>query len=79
MILPEPECPYGYPHQQVEDIVGDRSPAFWKWMSGQTMMLCDGREYDYATKEYVETGHAHGGIVYASDLRTFLAGWRPID
>lgn len=74
--LPKPECPYGYPHSQVDAILRGRMVEFSRWMRGQTMMLCDGKEYDYASSTYVDTGHVHGGIVYENDLRRFLAGWR---
>lgn len=77
--LPKPECPYGYTRAQVEQIMGDRVQDFWRWMKGQTVSLCDGREYDYERQAYVDTGHCHGTIVYASDVRNFLAGGRAFD
>ena len=78
--LPEPACRYGFTWQQVEDILGDRVDEFSRFMRGQTVSLCDGREYDYAAGGWRDTGCGpHGTAVYTSDLRHFLAGRRPLD
>lgn len=74
--LPAPECVGGYTNRQIEEIVGTaRLDQFWHWMRGQTMMLCEGKKYNHDTKQYEEAcgGVAHGGIVYACDLRGFLS------
>jgi len=42
-----PSCPSGYTASDLEEVFGDRLPAFNKWMFGQTMMICDGRSYRY--------------------------------
>lgn len=56
--LPKPDCELGYPLDQVYVIVGhDRRGEFNRWISGQTMALCN--------------NHA-GGIVYPWDLVGFL-------
>lgn len=75
MKIPEPLCSGGYPWYQVEEILDDETfAAFSKWMNGQTMMLCEGRRYNYETKEYEVDcdGVSHGGVVYAWDLKRFL-------
>jgi hypothetical protein len=79
--LPEPDCKYGYTHSQVEQIMGDREQEFNHWMYGQTMAICDGRDYDYEKKEYVPSGcdHPHGSITYTWDLKRFLDGLPVID
>ena len=80
MSLPEPECRGGYTHPQIVEIVGqDREQQFWNWMTGQTMMVCDGRRYNHDTQEYEQSCEvAHGmPIVYPWDLERFLDG-RPI-
>lgn len=69
-LLIEPECRGGYTYAQVAEIVGPREGEFWDWMSGQTMMICQG--------EGACEGVAHGmPIVYRWDLERFLEG-RPI-
>lgn len=79
-MLPTPECKYGYPAIQLEKILGDRMPDFFRWMRGQTFALCDGREYDYGAREYKPTGCGpHGAVYYSSDVRQFLAGGHPLD
>ncbi len=75
--LPKPECSLGYTDDQLDQILGQRRQEFNKWMSGQTVALCDGREYDYATGGYIPTGKAHGSATYPQDLQRFLDG-RPI-
>ena len=83
--IEEPECPYGYIQEQVERIIGGEgtpeSKAFWRWMSGQTMMSCEGVEWDEKKKEMVDNeckGKGHGGVVYASDLQRYAKGHRRI-
>lgn len=78
--LPLPLCKYGYTKEQIDDILGERSEEFNRWMYGQTMALCDGREYDYAKKEYRSSDCGpHGSITYKWDLERFLAGLPIID
>lgn len=61
--LPEPECLGGYTRAQVSEIVGpSRLDAFNKWMSGQMIMLCEGRRCP----------QPHGAVVYQSDVERFL-------
>jgi len=80
--LPEPACPYGYTSAQIEEIMGSRLEAFNHFMVGQTMSVCDGREYDHDKKEYHPTACAdspHGVVTYTVDVRRFLAGRPPLD
>lgn len=93
--LPESSCPYGYTYDDLEKILGHRLKAFWKWMTGQTMMLCDGRTYSHETHQYSTTACSnmlpgmpvtveeacggHGGIVYPWDLERFMRGLPVID
>jgi hypothetical protein len=80
--LPRPACPLGYPRDQLERILGDRLAAFHKWHVGQTGAICDGRDWNWTAKEYEPNECAdnpHGMVVYASDVREFLAGRRPSD
>lgn len=78
--LPKPECALGYTHSQIEEILGQRTKEFWFWMSGQTMVLCDGKYYDHHLGKYLSTECGpHGGIVYPWDLQRFLDGLPIID
>lgn len=80
--LPEPECPHGYTSTQVEEIMGDGLHHFYRWMAGQTVMICDGRRWDYDLQSYMPTGcepGGHGAIFYRSDVERYLDGGRPLD
>lgn len=80
MVLPKPECKYGYNRIELEKILKDRFEEFSKWMNGQTMMTCDGRRWDSSTGGYIEDcPKPHGSIVYPWDLERFLAGKPVID
>lgn len=75
-------CPYGLTHDELEIILGSRMPEFMHWMRGQTVMLCDGREYDHDEKAYKDTACApwgHGVVTYRWDLDRFLRGLPIID
>jgi hypothetical protein len=73
--LPKPECKSGYTNNQLEQMLGARYKEFMKWMYGQTMTLCDGKEYDHELKEYKNTNCGpHGAVVYPWDLKGFLDG-----
>lgn len=76
----KPECQLGYPIDQVQRILGDRFPEFNEWIAGQTVSICDGRSYNYETKQYEETGCGpHGSVIYSWDLDRFLKGLPVID
>jgi hypothetical protein len=79
--LPEPACCLGYTRKQIAEIMGPRLAEFDRWMRGQTQALCEGREYDHATKSYRVAcgGVAHGGITYPWDVERFLAGLPALD
>ena len=72
--IPEPECRSGYTVTQVEEIMGDRAEEFVRWMSGQTVALCEGKKYNHETKKYEKDcgGTSHGVVIYAWDLKRFL-------
>lgn len=78
-MIPEPNCRFGYDVQQVEDILGARVHGhFLRWMTGQTMAICDGRSYSHEEKAYHATDCGpHGVVVYPWDLERYLAG-RPV-
>lgn len=76
--LPSPDCETGYTRDQLREILGNRFEEFDGWMYGQTVALCEGRKWNYYTKEYEETDCGpHGPVVYSWDLKRFLDG-RPI-
>lgn len=78
--LPEPACQLGYTSEQLALIFDFGLGAFQRWMRGQTAAICDGRRYDYDKREYEPTGCGpHGVIVYAHDVRQYLAGGGPLD
>lgn len=80
--MPKPECRGGYPTYQLEEfLTPEQYTALGKWMYGQTMMICDGRQYDHETKEYVEAcgGEAHGVVVYSWDVERWALGLPVID
>lgn len=79
-MFPEPDCTHGYSFDLLEGTLGDaRFSELMDWMSGQTMMLCDGRRYDHDTQEYYETHDAHGPVVYTWDVQRFLRGGPIVD
>ena len=73
--LPKPECESGYPDKQLKEILKDEYRTFLNFMTGQTMCLCDGREYDYELEEYRYSGCGpHGAVAYPWNLKGFLDG-----
>jgi len=74
--FPKPDCPSGYSWSFLEEILDEETfEQFGKWMSGQTMTLCEGRRYDHEAKEYRAdecAGNPHGGVAYQYDLHRFL-------
>lgn len=81
MKLPKPECEVGYTDKQLREILGDRYETFKTWMAGQTMAVCNGKEWNPEEEKYEVAcgGVAHGVIVYSWDLDRFLAGKKIID
>lgn len=81
--LPEPECKYGYPSYQIDKMFpGERRDDFSRWMRGQTVMLCEGRSYNYDTKEYEPNECAdnpHGPVIYKWDVERYVRGLPIID
>lgn len=81
MKLPKPECEMGFSEEQVTQILGPAESAFWHWMDGQTMCLCEARRYNHEKHCYEPTTcvKAHGTVVYPHDLERFLRGLPPLD
>jgi hypothetical protein len=78
--LPKPACQLGYTNNQLDEILGTRRKDFSKWLHGQTVALCDGRNYNSRLKTYVDSGCGpHGLITYTSDLIGFLNGSPVLD
>lgn len=75
-----PECQMGYTQSQLERILGDRFQDFLLWTYGQTVGLCDGRQYNHETQDYEQTHCGpHGLAFYEWDLKRFLKGLPVID
>lgn len=73
MNLPDPECLYGYTQPQLDQILGERQDDFREFMRGQTISLCDGKKWNYASQREEESGCGpHGAVVYPTDLRRFM-------
>lgn len=79
MILPRPECEGGYTAEQVRSIMGDLHDEFQRWMSGQTVMLCEGRRYNHETRAYEPSCGPHGVVTYRWGVGRFLLGLPVID
>jgi hypothetical protein len=78
--FPPPACKWGYTRPQVIQMMGLFIDKFDTWMDGQTVALCDGREYDHEQKKYVSSCDvAHGTIYYADDVRRYALGLPVID
>lgn len=78
--LPQPECALGYTLSQINDIMGEEIQAFWIWLSGQTVSVCDGKYYEQEFNAYLDTGCGpHGTVIYYHDVRNFLAGGPVLD
>jgi hypothetical protein len=69
----------GFSRTQIEQIMGEKLKKFDSWMRGQTQAICDGRQYNFETKEYEPAActEPHGWITYVWDTKDFLAG-RPV-
>lgn len=78
MSMPEPECPLGYPHTQLESWLGtERHAELNKWLSGQTQAICEGRSYNHEKKIYEPNecvDHPHGYVAYRWDVADWWAG-----
>ena len=79
--LPEAQCEMGYTRAQLGIILGNELETFDSWMRGQTMAICEGKQYNHDTKEFEEMCHGvmHGPVVYSDDLSRYLAGLPIID
>jgi hypothetical protein len=45
--LPTSSCRNGYTYSDITALLGDREPSFWKYMTGQTMGICEGKHYHH--------------------------------
>ena len=46
--LPSPSCPSGYTHSDLDKIFEHGGlPEFYRWMSGQTATICNGKRWHY--------------------------------
>lgn len=80
MKLPDPDCRFGYPLSQAQEILAEREPEFWRWMRGQTTTICNGCIYNHERRAYEPSGCGpHGRVVDQVDLERFLAGGQPLD
>lgn len=61
--LPGPDCPIGYPEDQLRDLLGsEQLDAFIAWMYGQTFGVCAGEH----------GGESHGRVYYRVDVQRFV-------
>ena len=78
MILPTPECPYGFPDKQLRKIfTREQYQNFFSWMRGQTFTDCDGWKYDPSTKSMEHTecfDDPHGYVFYTHDVAKYAKG-----
>jgi hypothetical protein len=57
----EPSCKYGFTRDDLEKIFNPQElKLFYKWMTGQTVSLCDGKRFKYRMGHNEECGHAEG-------------------
>jgi hypothetical protein len=80
--LPVPACTHGFASYQLKDSMSTQQyKRLMEWMSGQTMMICDGRRYNHATREYEpsECGGRHGVVIYVHDVDRFLHAQPVVD
>lgn len=80
---PEPECPLGYPIDQLKRVLTEQEfKRLALWMHGQTMAICEGRRYDHDKRVYEPDAcadHPHGTIVYPWDFGRWLQAGPIVD
>lgn len=73
-------CPLGFTRQDLEREFGARTGEphpLWNQLKGQTGVICDGRAYNHATRQYEPTecaDHPHGYISYVGDVAEWVKG-----
>ena len=82
--IPEPSCPHGYTRSDLSEIFPTQEAyqAFEKWMIGQTMMICEGKKFNYELNTYLPDQcwtTPHGTVVYPWDVIQYLDGGEPFD
>lgn len=55
--LPRSSCPHGYTADDLKAILGDRLDSFHRFMTGQTVMICEGRRYVHTRAHSDDCGH----------------------
>lgn len=83
MVLPEPECPLGYPVTQLQEVLDEQQfQRLMLWMSGQSGLLCQGTRYNHDLRRHEPTEcaqHPHGMVVFAWDVRRWVSAGPIID
>lgn len=78
MTLTEPECPYGYPHSQLErELTEAEYASLRRQLDGQTQSICDGRLYSHERECYYDSPcveHPHGLVAYKGDVQEWVEG-----
>jgi len=73
---PNPSCPLGYTITDINNLLSfEQRNEFFRWMDGQTVGICEGRIYNYETKQFEPdecAGTPHGSIIYVGDLWRYL-------
>lgn len=76
--LPEPDCPHGYPLEQLEEeMSSEQFHKFLRWVYGQTVLICNGEVYDHDIKKYGRSDcfdSPHGSVAYVWDVAQFMRG-----
>lgn len=78
--LSGPLCRMGYPITQLEnELTSVGYLALTKWLYGQTLAICEGREYNHDTEKYEQScgGVPHGVVAYTWDVWRWIDG-RPV-
>jgi len=75
IVLPKPDCKLGYTQSQIEQIVGTAlMPKFNEFMRGQTLGICEGKQYDPEINGYrLSNCGPHGIVTYPCDVQNFFA------
>ncbi|PZF83230.1 hypothetical protein [Jiangella anatolica] len=61
--MTERECPLGLTYYELRSRLGDHLDEFTKWMTGQTVALCE----------------EHGPVAYEQDYERFVRGLPVVD
>lgn len=67
-------CPHGHTEQDLKS-AGIDWDKFQSFMRGQTVMICDGSQWDPETNNQIKSRcfeNPHGTVYYGCDVRRFL-------